>query len=80
MDGINLADVKAHLSELVDRVEAGESINILRRGKLAARLAPPEKARGPIDLAMLQQIVSQLPMQKSKATSVVRQMRDDDRY
>ena len=32
MDAINLADVKAHLSELVDRVEAGDSIDITRRG------------------------------------------------
>ena len=28
MDAINLADAKAHLSELVDRVEAGDSIDI----------------------------------------------------
>ncbi|MEE3502576.1 type II toxin-antitoxin system prevent-host-death family antitoxin [Acidiphilium acidophilum] len=30
MDAIILADAKAHLSELVDRVEAGESIDIPR--------------------------------------------------
>ena len=38
MDVINLADAKAHLSELVDRVEAGGSIAITRRGKPVARL------------------------------------------
>ena len=32
MDVVNLADAKAHLSELVDRVEAGDSIDITRRG------------------------------------------------
>ena len=37
MDAINLADAKAHLSELVDRVEAGDSIDITRRGKPVAR-------------------------------------------
>ncbi len=31
MDSINLADAKAHLSELVDRVEGGDSIDITRR-------------------------------------------------
>ena len=33
MTNISLADAKAHLSELVDRVEAEESIDITRRGK-----------------------------------------------
>ncbi len=37
MDTINLADAKAHLSELVDRVEAGDSIDISRRGKPVAQ-------------------------------------------
>ena len=32
MERINLADAKARLSEIVDRVEAGESIEIVRRG------------------------------------------------
>jgi prevent-host-death family protein len=30
VDAINLADAKAHLSELIDRVEAGDSIDITR--------------------------------------------------
>ena len=38
MDAIGLADAKAHLGELVDRVEAGDSIDITRRGKPVARL------------------------------------------
>src|ERR1700745_1690817 len=33
MSAVNLADAKAHLSELVDRVETGDSIDITRRGK-----------------------------------------------
>jgi hypothetical protein len=37
MDAINLADAKAQVSELVDRVEAGDSIDITRRGKPVAR-------------------------------------------
>lgn len=38
MDATDLADIKAHLSELVDWVEAGDSIDITRRGKPVARL------------------------------------------
>ena len=32
MTTVSLAEAKAHLSKLVDRVEAGETINISRRG------------------------------------------------
>ena len=35
-----IAQVKKQLCELVDRVEAGESIIILRHGRPAARLVP----------------------------------------
>ncbi|MGL4286444.1 MAG: type II toxin-antitoxin system Phd/YefM family antitoxin [Phreatobacter sp.] len=38
MIAVNPADAKAHLSELVDRVEAGDSIHIIRRGKPVAQL------------------------------------------
>ena len=36
---------RAHLSALIDRAEAGESIEITRHGKPAARLVPIEKAK-----------------------------------
>lgn len=45
MDAIRLADAKARLSELVDRVEAGESIDITRRGKPVARLTAAARPR-----------------------------------
>jgi hypothetical protein len=46
VDGINLADAKARLSELVDRVEAGDTIDILRRGKRVARFGRGRRAPG----------------------------------
>lgn len=82
MERINLADAKARLSEIVDRVEAGESIEIVRRGKPAARLVPPEKARDwqPIDVSMLERLQAQVPVQEDVAGGLVRRMRDDARY
>lgn len=82
MERINLADAKARLSEIVDRVEAGESIEIVRRGKPAARLIPPEPQREwkPIDIAMLEALDKKMPMQKESAGEFVRRMRDDARY
>jgi prevent-host-death family protein len=37
---IPIGEVKKRLCELVDRVERGETITILRHGKPTARLAP----------------------------------------
>ncbi len=58
MDAISLADAKAHLSELVDRVEAGDSIDITRRGKPVARLTAVARPRKRIDAALLQSLDS----------------------
>ncbi len=80
MDRVNLADAKAHLSELVDRVESGEQIDITRRGKPVARLAAIAAPRKPVDLAMLQALTAKLPPEVEDAATVVRSMRDGDRY
>ncbi len=39
-----IAEAKAHLSALLERVEAGEEIVITRRGKPVARLIPEPRA------------------------------------
>jgi len=80
MDRISLADAKAHLSELIDRVEAGESIEITRRGKPVARLTAIARARKPIDIDMLRALTSTMPIQSTSAADLVRSMRDSDRY
>jgi prevent-host-death family protein len=81
MERINLADAKARLSEIVDRVEAGESIEITRRGKPAARLIPTAEDREwqPIDVGMLERLQAKMPTGKGTG-SLVREMRDDARY
>jgi len=80
MDSINLAGAKAHLSELVDRVEAGESIDITRRGKPVARLTAVARPRKRIDAALLRSLTATLPPQAEDAADLVRSMRDGDRY
>jgi prevent-host-death family protein len=80
MDTIKLADAKAHLSELVDRVEAGDTIDITRRGKPVARLTAAVKPRKRVDMAMLEALTDSLPPQASDAADLVRSMRDGDRY
>lgn len=80
MGAISLADAKAHLSALVDRVEAGDSIDITRRGKPVARLTAVASARKRIDLQALQAITATMPPSSQTAGDLVRSMRDGDRY
>ena len=80
MDAVSLADAKAHLSELVDRVEAGESIDITRRGKPVARLTAIAGPRKRIDAALLQSLTATMPAQAESTADLVRSMRDGDRY
>jgi prevent-host-death family protein len=79
MNAIPLADAKAQLSGLVDRVEAGDTIDITRRGKPVARLTAATKPRKQIDAALLQSLTATMPPQERSAADVVRSMRDSDR-
>lgn len=77
MESVSLAKAKAHLSELIDRVEAGETVEITRRGRPAARLTPAATPRKPIDVDALAALTARLPPQEE---DFVRKMRDSDRY
>ena len=79
MDAINLADAETQLSRLVDRVQAGESIEITRSGKPVARLVAVAEGRKRIDVAMLQALTNAMPPQWQDAADLVRSMRDGDR-
>jgi prevent-host-death family protein len=77
MSAVMLADAKARLSELVDRVEAGETVDITRRGKLVARLCPVEKPKPPIDWAAIDALRESLPYYDG---NTVLEMRAEDPY
>ncbi|PRD58475.1 type II toxin-antitoxin system Phd/YefM family antitoxin [Phyllobacterium myrsinacearum] len=80
MSTVNLVEAKAHLSELIDQVEAGETVQILRRGKLVAQLMPAGVPRKPIDMAALRLLTEDMPEQPVSGGDFVREMRDQDRY
>jgi prevent-host-death family protein len=82
MDGVNIAEAKAHLDELVDRAEAGETVEITRGGKPVARLMPlaaisPKKR---IDAEDLARFTASLTPSKTSSAQLIREMRDDARY
>ena len=80
MTAVSLADAKARLSELIQRTEAGETIEITRRGRPVARLSAIEQPRQPIDFEALRRLRDSMPYQEQSAGEFIRWMRDTDRY
>ena len=80
MERINLADAKAHLSELVTRASNGEEIEIVRRGKTVARLLPPEPTLEPFDWDALRRATESMTPQQESAGDFIRRMRDSAPY
>jgi prevent-host-death family protein len=76
MDGYNIAEAKANFSELVERAEAGETVEVLRRGKPAAKIVPHTQSKTRIDFAAIDALVAKQPAQKTLAVDIIREMRD----
>ncbi len=75
MPGINLAEAKAHLSELVSKAESGEETIIMRRGEAVAKLVPfstPKKA-----LRARAPFRATLRKAKTPGTDLIRKLRDE---
>lgn len=75
MSAINLAEAKAHLSELVSKAENGEETIIMRRGEAVAKLVPvamPKKA-----LRTRAQFRATLRKAKTPSVAAIRQLRDE---
>ena len=77
MQKVSLAEAKAHLSELIESVAAGDTVCITRRGKPIATLRGVETPRRRVALADLRRLTKTMPRQRS---GVIRKMRDEDRY
>ena len=78
MQTVSLADAKAHLSHLIELVEAGEEIIITKRGKAVARIVaniPPAQ-----QLPALAELRARQTSQPVAAGEFIRAMRQSDRY
>lgn len=80
MSTVNLAEAKAHLSELVGQVAKGETVNILRRGKPVAQLTGVKSPRKPIDLSSLRAVTEDMTPHAEGTGAFMRRVRDDERY
>lgn len=72
MDSVDIDDAAACLDELIDRVEAGFSIEITRDGKPVARLIPSIAPRKPIDIAALRELTVGMAPQGQPAADIAR--------
>ncbi len=77
MDTVSLAHAQQNLGELLDRVEAGEEITILRDGKVVAELRRATSEKQPIDWAALKALRERLPYQHESSAETIRKMRDE---
>lgn len=77
MNTVSVAEAKAHLSELLNQVEAGEEIVITRRGQPIARLAPERKPLNALPLPSLAEFRATMPDSPISSVDLIRQMRDE---
>ena len=74
---INLAQAKARLSELLDKVEAGEEVIITRHGRAVAHVQHPSQARRPLPLDELAAFRATMPALRRPSAELLREMRDE---
>lgn len=75
---VSLVEAKAHLSELIDKVEAGERVVITRHGRPVANVTAVERPKQPIDLKELAEFRARMPRLRKSSASLVREMRDEE--
>lgn len=75
---INVKDARSRLRSLLDRVEVGDEVIILRRGKEVARLVPPEGEGKP--LPSLKEFRASIRIIGEPLIHTVIQERQEERY
>ncbi len=74
---VNLAQAKARLSELMDKVEAGQEVVITRRGKAVAHLSAAAGPKKALPLGELAAFRSTMPRLRRPAADLLRELRDE---
>lgn len=76
MNSMTLAHAKAHLSELLNTVEAGEEVLITRHGRPVAKVIPASPAKHSVPLQQLAELRRLLPAWKNSSAQSLRELRD----
>ena len=74
---VTVVEAKAHLSELLDKVEAGQDVVITRHGRPVAHLSTPIKRKKPV--RSLTAFRAKMPRLSKPSHILIREMRDEER-
>lgn len=74
---VSLAQAKARLSELLDKVEAGEEVVITRRGRAVAHISPATRPKQPLRLSELAEFRAAMPGLRRPSAELLREARDE---
>ena len=74
---VNLAQAKARLSELLDKVETGEEIVITRHGKAIAHISPTTCPKKPLRLGKLAEFRATMPRLRRPSAELMSEVRDE---
>ncbi|MDZ7761976.1 MAG: type II toxin-antitoxin system prevent-host-death family antitoxin [Desulfovermiculus sp.] len=79
MQKVNVKEARRHISRLLDEVNAGEEIIIIRRGKPVARMLQVNKAEEAETLRFpdRSRFRSKLPPMQQSSASLIRDIRDE---
>lgn len=76
MSNVSLAQAKANLSRIIDKVEAGEDVVITRHGRPVAKVTAVRAARQSI--ASLAEFRAGIPRRKGSSAEALRHLRDEE--
>ena len=80
METVSVADAKARLSEVIDRVLAGEPVQITRRGKPVVQITAVTPPRPRVDVDALRRLAAGMTGPEVDSETWWRAYRDGDRY
>ena len=77
---VNVVEAKAHLSELLDKVENGETVVITPHGKPIANVTAAVQPKESIPFERLRSVRATMPRMRGPSAAAIRKMRDEERY
>lgn len=78
METVSVREARERISWVLDRIEAGEEILILRRGKPAARVSKPKEES--VRFRSRAALRGEIPPMRESASTTVRTLRDEERF
>lgn len=76
MQKINAKDARKNISQLLDQINSGEEIIILRRGKPVARMSKVEEDKTLLQFPERSALRSKIPPMTQKSAALIRDIRD----